>query len=359
MRSLLGGLLALSAITAVAPVPAAAQGLSRVSLDSVGAMDLFRGDGTTGNPNTSMDVSAVVRIGDGWTAQVRPWFFKSSAHGSLWSRELYQAQLRYVRSGIVATRLDAGFIASPMGLGMLDMRADANPTVQAHPSYFVPLLAFDASAPAVRPLASTYPLGANLTLSTTRWDARAALVNSAPNRRYTFNSRTPNPASTPVLIVGGGVTPKAGFRVGAGFATGRYATAAEVRDPVAARHVRMWNIETEYAFGYTKLSAEFTQSRFAYGPARASASSYYVQGLQTLTPRVFAAARVERIGTPPRQAPAVTAGRGTYQTLETSVGYRLTPELTLRGSLTAVRGYTAAAADRRAGVQVVWSRRWW
>ncbi|MFN7915320.1 MAG: hypothetical protein U0Q55_08265 [Vicinamibacterales bacterium] len=346
--------------TTARPAPAAAQGLSRVSLDSVGAMDLFKGNGTTGHPNTSLDVSAVVRLGGGWSAQVRPWFFKSSASGSLWSRELYQAQVRYARAGRVSTRLDAGFIASPMGLGMLDMRADVNPTVQGHASYFVPLLAFDAAAPAVRALASTYPLGANLTLSTTRWDVRAALVNSAPNRRYAFNSRAKNPDATPVVIVGGGLTPTPGLRVGGSFVAGRYATAAEVKDPLVERELRMWSVEAEYAFAYTKLAAEFTQSRFAFGAGRAAASSYYVQGVQTLSPHLFAAARLERIDTPPRDIQGTSAAtRRRYQTIETSVGYRLTPELTLRGSAVAVRGYTAAAADRRAGLQLVWSRRWW
>lgn len=358
MRSWVAPLL-LTTATAMLPAHAVAQGLSRVSLDSVGAMDLFRGDGTTGNPNTSLDVSAVVRIGGGWSAQIRPWFFKSSAAGSLWNRELYQAQVRYERARPVAVRVDAGFIASPMGLGMLDMRADTNPTVQGHASYFVPLLAFDPAAPSVRSVASTYPLGVNATMSTRRWDARAALVNSAPNRRYAFNSRTPNPDATPVLIVGGGVTPKPGLRIGGSFVAGRYATTAEVKGPLVDRQLRMWNVEGEYAVGYTKLSGEFTQSRFAYGAARATASSYYVQGLQTLTPRIFAAARVERIDTPPRQASGPAAPRRSYQSIETSAGYRLTPELTLRGSVAAVRGYTAAAADRRAGLQVVWSRRWW
>lgn len=185
------------------------------------------------------------------------------------------------------------------------------------------------------------------------------MVNSAPNRRYAFNSRTPNPDSTPVLIVGVGVTPRVGLRVGGSFVAGRYATESEVKDPLVDRSLRMWNLEGEYAFGYTKLSAEFTQSRFAYGTARATASSYYLQGVQTLTPRVFTAVRLERIGTPPRQGSAPSAPRRTYQNVEAALGYRLTPELTMKGSFVAVRGYTGAVADRRAGLQLVWSRRWW
>ena len=93
-RALSIGLVTL--LTCIAAAPAArAQALSRVSLDSVGATDLFRGNGTTGRPDASVDISGVVRIGGGWSAHVRPWFFKSSAVGSTWSHELAMVVTRY------------------------------------------------------------------------------------------------------------------------------------------------------------------------------------------------------------------------------------------------------------------------
>jgi hypothetical protein len=335
-----------------------AQELARVSLDSVGAIDLFRGDGTTGNPGASVDISSVIRIGGGWSAHVRPWFFKSSAQKSEWSKELYQAALRWERPGTTSMRVDAGLIASPIGLGMLDMRADINPTIQPHLSYFVPLMPFDSGAPRIGPIASSYPLGANLTMSASRWDARAAVVSSAPTRRYAFNSQSGNPEHTPVIVTGAGVTVVPGARIGASFAAGRYATDREVAgSPSAARDLSMWTVEGEYAFRYSKLAAEFTRERFSGGRAPATSATWFVQGVQTLTARWFAAARHEAISAPPMLGSGQGA-RLSFRTTEGTVGYRVTPELTLRGSVTAVRWYTAHSADRRAGVQAVWSRRW-
>ena len=106
----------------------------------------------------------VVRLDDQWSLQIRPWFFKS-ASADTWNKEIYQAAVRYDRQGPVSLRVDAGYIASPIGLGMLDMRADINPTIQGHPSYFVPLMPFDRGAPLVRSIASSYPLGALATMN--------------------------------------------------------------------------------------------------------------------------------------------------------------------------------------------------
>jgi hypothetical protein len=340
--------------------PVAGQSLSRISVDSVGAIDLFKGDGTTGNPDASIDISSVIRIGRGWSAHIRPWLFKSSAQGSTWTRELYQAAVRYERAGRASMRLDAGYIASPIGLGMLDMRADVNPTILPHLSYYMPLLPFDRTAPGVGPIAASYPLGANLTVSTTRWDGRAALVNASPTRRYALNSARGNPDATPVAIVGGGVSPLTGLRLGASFATGRYATASEVSDAIdLERRLTMWTAEGEYAFGYTKLSAEFTRERFDRTVAVATSSTWFVQGVQTLTPRWFVAGRHEAIDAPPMAVAGPGAPRLSFRTAEGAAGYRVTPELTVRVSLAAVRWYTATVADKRVGVQLVWSRRWW
>jgi hypothetical protein len=339
---------------------AGAQELSRISLDSVSAVDLFRGEGTTGNPGASVDISSVVRIGGGWSAHVRPWFFKSSANGSRWSKEIYQAAVRYERNGTVSMRLDAGFIASPIGLGMLDMRADINPTIQPHLSYFMPLLPFDRNAPGVRPIAASYPLGGLATFSTTKFDVRTAIVSSAPNRRYAVNASSGNPDHTPVVVAGGGVTAITGLRLGTSFASGRYATDREVSDPSgAARRLKMWTAEAEYAFGYTRLSAEFTRESFERGAAADWSATWFVQGVHTLSPRWFLAGRHETVDAPPMAARGAGAPRLTIRTSEGTLALRITPELLVRSSVTTVRFYTADQADLRVGAQLVWARRWW
>ena len=66
------------------------------------------------------------------------------------------------------------------------------------------------------PIAGTYPLGAQLTMSTSRWDARMAVVNSAPNRQYVIHNDD-NPRPTPVVVAGAGIDPGAGASCGNGF----------------------------------------------------------------------------------------------------------------------------------------------
>src|SRR5207253_3855919 len=125
-----------------------------------------------------------VRLGDRWQVFVRPWFrlpHPSTPTGPTppWDKALYQAGVRYERPGPIAARVDAGYILSPIGLGLFDARPNLNPTIVPHLTYLVPMLPFDPAAPRVEAVAASYPLGAQLTMSTNRWDARAAVVNSA------------------------------------------------------------------------------------------------------------------------------------------------------------------------------------
>lgn len=342
--------------------------LSRVSLESVTMIDVVRGDGTTGNPDASLDVMAVARIGRGWTAIVQPWFFKSSTANSDWIKEIYQAAVRHERPGRVATRLEAGFISSPIGLGMLDMRADTNPLLLAHMSYIVGLPAFEKDAPAMRAIAKSYPLGAVGTVSTTHWDVRAAIVSAAPTRKYALYATPDNPQHTPVTVLGGGITFFPGFRVGASYAGGHYASSSEVSGPVsavpsaisaAAPALRMWNLEGELAFGYTRLSAEYTRERFIRSATENRASTWFIQGTQTLAPRWFVAGRSESITAPAPLALRASRTEVSFRVNEAVLGYRVTRDLTLKSSVIGQRYFMASAADKRAGVQLVWSRRWW
>jgi hypothetical protein len=348
-----------TAALCLAATRAFAQPPARVSVDSVAGVDLFKGQGSTDRPDASLDIGISARLTDSWMLYARPWIFKS-AQGGDWDKEIYQAAVQYQRAGRVAARVDAGYIASPIGLGMLDMRADTNPTIRPHLSYFIPLMPFDRGAPQLGPIVSSYPLGAQLSLSTTKWDARGAVVNSAPTRRFALYADTPNPRTTPVVVVGGGVTPRPGLRIGAAAATGRYATHNEIGQPFPVdRDLRMWSVEGEYAVGYTKVSAEVTRELFAAGFARDTSASWFVQGTQTLSPRWFVAARHEGISAPPFGGAATLGPRLTYKCTETSVGYRVSPELTVRGSFFAGRFYTRSDYDQQAGVSLVWSRRWW
>lgn len=358
-RPMRHALCSLASLLVAAAAHAQPTSLSRVSVDSVLAADLFRGEGTTGNPDASVDVSSVFRVGGGWSVHVRPWFFRSSADNATWSRELYQAAVRYERAGRVGLRLDAGYIASPFGLGMLDMRADINPTIQPHLSYFVPLLRFDRSAPSVNALSASYPPGAVLTAATRRWDARVGVLGATPTRRYAFNSSNPNPGRTPTLVFGGGVTPRTGLRLGASLGRGPYAASSELSQSAGGRDLTLWTVEADYAVAYTRVAAEYTHQQFAWLGRRDASTTWFVQGAQTLSPRWMTAARHEVIRTPSSTPTGAAGAHYTFRTSEGALGYRLTPDLTLRTSVVAQRWFLAPKADRRVGVQLVWSRRWW
>jgi hypothetical protein len=340
-----------------APRAAAGQELSRLGFDSVVSIDQFAGENASSRPNIIVDVSAVVRIGGGWRAYVRPWF--RQPRSPEWDKQIYQAVLQYERPGRIGTRLDLGYLASPIGLGMMDTRPGVNPTISAHSMYFAPLPAFEPGAPRVQPLASSYPLGGQLTLSTARWDMRGALVSSAPTRMYVIN-RVGNPRPTPVVEGGVGFSPAAGIRVGAALAHGAWATRDELPAPAHGDlRVTVAALEGELAVNDTKVSAELARSAFDTGRGAVQAYVWFVQGMQTLTPRVFLAARQEGASAPPATSGPTLGVRSSARTTEATVGYRLSTDFTARTSLMLRRPFTRSESDRQIGISLVWARRWW
>jgi hypothetical protein len=45
--------------------------------------------------------------------------------------------------------------------------------------------------------------------------------------------------------------------------------------------------------------------------------------------------------------------------VETALGFRVTPEITLRSSYYTRKGYDATVWDHQIGVSAVWARKWW
>ena len=80
-----------------------------------------------------------------------------------------------------------------------------------------------------------------------------------------------------------------------------------------------------------------------------------MQGQQTLAPHWFAAGRVERMSSP------FVIGTIMEQHLtgvEETLGYRVTPDVTIRIGHRARRTFGAAGFGHVAAVSVVWWRRW-
>ena len=342
---------------AASSVAAQEPSIDRVSFDSVIAIDKFVGQGAVERPNIVIDATLVARVADGWIVYVRPWI-RHDPRAQVWNNEIYQAALQYERPGPIAVRVDAGYIVSPIGLGLMDSRPGVNPTIMTHLAYVSPMPVFDPGSVRVAPIAGTYPLGAQVTMSTSRWDARMAVVNSAPNRQYVIHNDD-NPRHTPVVVAGAGITPAAGLRVGMAFASGDYVTGEELTVPQAeGRGLRMVALEGEYAFGYTKFSGEVVRDRLETAIGAQKAYTWFVQGTQTLTPRWFVAARQEGVAAPPLQTAVVVGPRPTLHTTEATVGYRISPELTVRGSFVSRKSYQRPAWDQQAGVSLVWAQRW-
>jgi hypothetical protein len=165
----------------------------------------------------------------------------------------------------------------------------------------------------------------------------------------------------PQFIAGGGLTPVVGLRFGAGFAHGAYKTAADSDvnagvPPASRADVTVFNFESEYAFGHTRLSGEWVRSRFESTLGPAVARGYFVQAVHAFTPRLFGTVRL--VGA---SAPAYVRGaveRRSMATAELTAGYRLTHDVTVRGGYYASRRYGSTDRRHNAIVSLVWARRW-
>jgi len=354
----------LAAALLLCATPAAAQSVERFTIDSVVSVDTFGGDNVSSHPQFVVDISSGLRIDDHWQAVFRPWFrqLRPPAPGAAApdsEAAILQAGLRYERPGTIGTRIDLGYMVSPIGLGMLDSRASLNPTIAPHASYAAVMPSFDPTGPRASAVTTTYPLGAAATVSALHWDARAAVVNTSPTRVFMLGDVSSPPQAANV-VAGAGVTPIVGLRIGVSIARGAYATADEVHTPSAApRDATIVGAEAEYSFGYTVLRGEFLRTAFQTSGDDAVAYEWFVQGQQTLTPRWFVAARHEGTAAPLMPAPTVISGGTDLKIAEGTIGYRVTPEVTLRGSYFARQPYGASAWDQQFAASIVWARRWW
>ena len=295
-----------------------------------------------------LDVTGSVRVGEGMQLIARPWAWRRPDGTSVF--QMYQLQMRYVSRTRTPVRVDGGVITSPLGLNPLQMRADLNPLISPVPYYVIPLPRFERSFDALQPLTSGYPLGLVVSTSGTRWDVRGGVLDTTPARpgiELKHDGRGP----LPQVVFGGGVTPRPGLRIGGGLAHGRYRDGSE---SVAEGVATVANLEAEFTVNHTRLSGEWVVDRFQGSTGTATAQSFYVQGVQTITPRLYGAARFSHVSTPP----VFVVGHATaWTTAETTAGVRLTPDWTLRV------GYLGQCAyfgewQHQAGVSIVWDARW-
>jgi len=311
-----------------------------------------------GDPSMFLDLATTLPIGSRFGAIVRPYAHRLS--GDEWETEMYQLQLRYQSQTRIPVRVDAGIITSPLGLATLELRQDLSPAIKAPFYYNRSLPAFDATRDGVQLMSGGYPLGATVSVSGAKWDARAGVTDSSPARPRNIFARD-KPGAMRQFVAGGGLTPVVGLRFGVGLAHGayRYSEPAGGEPGAASRHdadVTVFNLEAEYAAGHTRFSGEWvrTQCESTLGPA--VARGYFVQAVHTLSPRLFGTVRL--VGA---SAPAYTGsslGRRSMATAELSAGYRVHQDLTIRAGYYASRRFGARERQHTAIASVVWAHRW-
>jgi hypothetical protein len=339
----------------LAALPVHAQEITgRVTVEAVASVSVT--SDTADDPFLIFDAVSTIRVGRGWDVVARPWARRMP--GGDWGAEMYQLQLRYVSSTRIPFRVDAGIISSPMGFAALELRPDRNPTISAPFYYFVPLPAFDGYFDRVTLMSGGYPLGAIVSASGSRWDLRGGVTDDTPVRARNVLSDTRS-AAKPQLVLGGGVTPVPGLRLGAALAWGGYRSRAVTpRGTVyPAASATIFNIEGEYAIGYTRIAGEWIVDRFETTVAPAAARGFNLEAVRTLSPRWFAAGRTVRASSP--VLVGASRGRRSATSTEATLGYRLTPEFTLRGGYQGSTAFNRPAWDHALAVSFVWAQRGW
>jgi hypothetical protein len=350
----------LSLMLAALPLTSRAQPANAVALDVVASVDAVAHSTPPRSVAVWFDIFSAVRVADGLELLARPVFSRRTFDGD-WQEQLYQLGVRYERRGAnarnVGLRLDVGQMPSPIGIAMLENRADLNPVVSQHSAYYVALPRVDPEIPRTFLIAGTYPFGAQFTISGARWDARVAAIDSSPVRGRTMLGAN-KPPRLLNGVAGAGFTPRVGLRFGTGVAYGPYVSVDEVRDKSKGdRDALMIQFEGEWSFGYTRIVGEWVRSVFETSRADARAMGGWIEATQTLSPRVFVAGRFDSQHFDYQRPVIQDFQSQRYTRVEAILGVRLTPDLTLRGGYLARDGYVVSHWDDQLIGSVVWQRK--
>jgi hypothetical protein len=326
-----------------------------VAIDSSIALDrtqiISSGDYSSG---VTMDGVMSVGMGAGFEGIFRPWVQKSPT--GEWNRQIWVAAVRYERPGPIGLRVDAGLIPSPIGLANMMLRPQLNPTVSLPASLFQSLPVVELGQPRTTLLGAVYAYGANASISGRHWDARAAFIDTSPLRTRRIFAHT-NPPRFNNVVVGAGLTPVIGVRVGGSVTRGGWERAGESPLITQNRDATIVTIESEVSYRYSRLLGEWVRDTIETGAGTVVASGWFVQGQQTITARWFAAMRAERMAAP-ALSPLAMLDTQYLNGVEETVGYRLTPELTIRADHRARRTFGRPTFDQQIAVSAVWWKRW-
>jgi hypothetical protein len=346
---------ALILLGVLTPRFAAAQ-TSRFALDAVAAVDTDQGSQVTRVATAWLDLFGAVRIAEGLDLRARPVVFRRSFDGT-WQTQMYELAVRYERPGTIGWRVDAGQFTSPIGLSLLENRPDKNPVVSQHSTLYLPIPRYETGTPTTWLLAASYPLGAKITVSGAKWDARAAVTDSSPIRGRPFFGDDKRPRMANVMA-GVGITPYIGLRFGAAVGTGDYAAASEVRDPArGSRHATLTQLEGEWSFRYTRMAGEWLWTRRELATQDATVDGGWIEITQTVHPRIFVATRYDEQYTEWASVVDGLVRHLPYRRVESAIGFRLLPEVTLRASYMTRKGYVVNFWDDQFLASVVFAKK--
>lgn len=332
--------------------PAAPAASRRVAFDTVAGYQDYFAEDFTWRTQFIVDAFAGMELAPGWQLSARPVLWRVRGN---WETLLDQASVRFETKRGANLRFEAGKFPAPIGLGLTENRANSNASVLwCHRPYYMPVPSLGADLPRVSLISAVYPLGGQASASTEHWDARAAIVDRPP---VEFWKPAGSFARGANAIAGAGITPRQGIRFGVAGARGRYAEAEGAR---AALDYSTINAEADVAIGYTRLSGEWTRSRFESPGGTRASEGWTAQGQQTISARLFAHTRLSRLRSP-RAASSLSTrvDLQRFRSVDSTLGYLLTPELTVRVAHTAIRAFGRTVTDHQLGVSVVWTRRWW
>jgi hypothetical protein len=141
---------------------------------------------------------------------------------------------------------------------------------------------------------------------------------------------------------------------GAPYATnGIIAKGTELPDAFAT----VYNLEGEYAIGYTRITGELVVDRFETMISPAVSRGFNLLGVRTLSPRWFVAGRTVRASTP--VLTGATAGRRIAKSAEATLGYRLNRTITFRAAYQGSTSFSRPTWQHAIALSTVWSQRWW
>lgn len=118
----------------------------------------------------------------------------------------------------------------------------------------------------------------------------------------------------------------------------------------------VFNVEGEYAIGYTRVSGEWIADRFDTAISPAVARGFNLLAVRTLSPRWFAAARTVRASSP--VLIGKVPGRRTGTSAVATLGYRVTRDFTLRGGYQGGNSFYRPRWDHALAISCVWAQRW-